>query len=352
MNEWSGSGRSKICPLSKIIVRETEGKNFYTERETQHWVIVVCEKRVHLLDKRLAKGGELVFESGKAHIVLPEGCLFQFLPDETKGCFVLEFSDQSRKTMLHYLDLATKDRRLLATFPGVSSDYDYDPPRYVPVQPRDFVVAYEGTLWLHYREKELIPLWMDLSGKDSAGSRDDFKTLRVRASKARVFKPRWRTYLLYQSSSDSRWIAHPEACGRIVCDFQTHKTYIVRDPGWMGYTGACFVALDKTTNTPQFYSYTHYYLSVLEHIWDDPGKEDSMMTFDEDDPIPYSKELVLELVQMNKECHDEMDCEMEAIDFNNFEPIVDQDEGQGEWVVARARSRASRPDWELYDLSD
>lgn len=130
-----------------------------------------------------------------------------------------------------------------------------------------------------------------------------------------------------------------------MCDFHTHKTYTVRDQGWRGFTGACFVALNKTANIPQFYSYTHDYSSVLEHVWDDP-----IMTEGEEGPIPYSKELVL--VEMNKECHDERICFMESGDNNNFEPIVDQDEGLGGWcVVEKPRSRASRADLQwLNDL--
>lgn len=156
-------------------------------------------------------------------------------------------------------------------------------------------------LWLHYREKELIPLWVDLSRDNcTAASHEDTDTVRVRASKAPVRGKKYRGYRLYKSW-DSRYVIHPGAMGRIVCDLATQTTYIVRDEPRTGYVaGATFVALDPEEGL-QFYTFTDHFLSILETQWMDPEEAEDLD--ENDEPIPYSGQKVLDDIRwtMNKD---------------------------------------------------
>lgn len=299
------------CPFSGMKVSEANSKFFVLEQETKHWLVIKAEQKVQIVDKRLAKDNTLVFEMGKATVVLEHpgfeshggdsgGYVIQFLPDDLRGCFVLEFDLPTKTTKLHYLDLFsnTKEMRLLATFPGRRSDYDWSPQENTEWTPRDFVVTYKGMLWLHYREKELIPLWVDLSRDNcTAASHQDTDTVRVRATKAPVCKKGQRGYRLYKAWN-SRYVTHPGAMGRIVCDLATQTTYIVRDETRANVTGATFVALDPEEG-PQFYTFTDHLLAVLGEMWMDPDVEEEL---DENKPIPYSGQKVLDDIRwiMNK----------------------------------------------------
>lgn len=322
-----------VCPLSKLKVTEANSKFFVLVQETKHWLVIKAEQKVHLIDKRLAtKDNELVFEMGKGAIVWEyeeddrpitgefhresSEYLVQFLPDDLRGAFVLKFNIPTRTTGLHYLDLSSKELRLLATFPGRSSDYNWRPHYSRSRTPRDFVVTYEGTLWLHYREKELIPLWVDFgySEVDSegasvsrdtstsrevkpfpAGSRYDFDTLRVRSSKSPILKTGFRDYRLYKSA-DSRFVTNPAALGRIVCDLATQITYIVRDEHNTLYPGAMFIDLDPELGNPVFYTFTDEFLAALETTWMDPEHVWSDVDSEEEDdePVEYSKERIMQ----------------------------------------------------------
>lgn len=312
-------------PLSKIRVTCKTSMRFMLVQETERWLLIKegepsKEASYYIVDKRSIKGKEIEVEVSSATFAIKEQSLneylFQFLPNQ-KGAFVLQSC--RRQTKLHYLDLESNlDLQLLGTFPVSDEDYWYSPSRVSYTQqsklttPRDFIVPYGGTLWLNYHERELIPLWADLSveGEHCGVRQDDMITLRLRPTKSNEIVGGFRTYRLYRSGGDGRFVTHYLACARIVCDLQTGTTHIVKDRGWKKCMGASFIGVDETSGLPQFYTFTQQRLAFINWSWHGaPDTNEHFFGWDDDDVSdtePYSKEHVMELVKAYED-DDEID---------------------------------------------
>lgn len=335
------------CPLSKI--RLTGKSHFMLVQETERWLLVQEEENqlatFYIFDKQTAKDGAFRIETETAAFVLKEQSrheyLFQFLPNQ-KGVFVLQSFDEKKQVKLHFWDLdnsKNSDLHQLCSFPGSLVDYWYSP--HVLLQsyqselttPRDFVVPYEGTLWLNYHERELIPSWTDLSAKGVSGVRqEDMKTLRLRPAESKEIDEGLRTFRLYRSDN-GRFVAHFLSQARIVCDLLTGKTHIVEDRGWKNCVGASFVGENGENGLPKFYTFSQRWLAALEWSWGE-GPEEFLGYEDEEDEEdeeqPDIKERILELVkkteEFQQEDEDTWECNVEELKAT-VTPIDDQDEG-------------------------
>lgn len=310
---WSGfkksSGGVLECPISKL--RLIGQSDFLLVQETEKWLVLRTEEKgkvqgknsIHyILDKRKAEGGRLDVDAQNAMFSIVEQSLhqylFQFLPDE-KSVFVFQFFDGDKKTQLNYLTLEKESElRLLGTLPTSRNDFWLSPLSTHDVYPklttpRDLIVLYEGTLWLNYHERWLVPIWCDVESRDIAVL-PNTPTLKLRSTTSITVKEGLRTFRLYRSD---RFVTHFLACGRIVCDLQTGKTHIVRDRGWKGYMGASFIGVEN--ELPKFFTFSQKWLAHLEWTWhchpEDPdffGEEDE----DDEEDTRSFKEKLMEMI--------------------------------------------------------
>lgn len=327
-------------------------KGYALVQETPRWLLFMKESedksllvfrfREKLVSGGLVKQSDNIFELTLSQSPPVNKCLVQFLPNQ-QGAFLLQQSHyqvEDARSDLFYIDLShlTEDTgpKLVATFPAGITNYRMNSSvrflrrRHIDLTtPRDFLLFYEGTLWLNYRECGLIPLWIDLSG-DLCGYIKNLKPLQLLP---RQYEPNIQfgdTYRLYHSA-DKRWVTHVDSYARIVCDLKTGKTYIVRDRGWRMRVGATFVGLDDTKETPQFYGYTQRFLANLNHLWETPTERGSVFiaveTDDEDEP--YSMDYLFQCIEELEADEDEWGRILQSV-LERSVRIIDQSEDK-EW---------------------
>lgn len=321
-----------VCPLSKIRVTSSNSE-FRLIQETERWLLIERESESCILDKQRARENTITTGIESAAVVLPKQMpnqlLFQFFPNQ-KAAFVLIFTVNSKQAMLNFLDLENRRMKQLAVFPATFEDYWYNPVfadsgvLTEATTPRDFVVPYGGTLWLNHHERELIPLWADLTEGLGGVQEMGMSTLRLRPAESRDVDEGSRTCRLYHSA-DGRFVTHYYGLGRIVCDLATGITYIVKDRGWKMGAGASFIGTDETDH-PKFYTFTLRWLTILKWIWvEPPDCPDSYF----DEKTPYNKQNLLEMIEDNEDDgHIFGEDNMEEIK-ELLVKIDDQDEGDG-----------------------
>ncbi|QNP95077.1 YALIA101S10e03774g1_1 [Yarrowia lipolytica] len=299
LSKITASGESvAIIPNSDVRVVDRNGLLFFVLQETSKWVVVRqsggVEGEVSSTKFVIDKDRTVVQQDGQKYLYFDshthENCsrvsspsrytVLHVLPD-SQGAIVLEYLEDEGLWIFYDNLSSDQDKTLLVSLPLQNDDIFETLGNEMSLQGtrRQLIVTYGGMLYFQWRQRYLIPLWIDFvdepgllnsSQHTLGGLRTDMKTLLLAAKEKPVAfgdgPLEWYAEGVVQSENQ-RWAVQKTTAGRTIVDLSRQKTYIVRtgnrtdkNARWEDFV---IVGLDEAQQLPVFY------LCHLDTNWPD-----------------------------------------------------------------------------------